>query len=357
MLVFIGTYTGPKSQGIYVSHFNLDSGVLEPPELAVATPNPTFLALHPKHQLLYAVNETDQFEGKPSGSVSAFRFDNSGQLKLLNQQASGGSGPCHLALDHAGKCVLVANYGSGSIAALPIEQDGSLGPAGVMLQHHGSSTNPDRQSGPHAHFITPDPANRFALTCDLGLDKVLVYKLVTSPLSLTPADSPWASVAPGAGPRHLAFHPGGRVAYCINEMGSTITVFDYDARHGRLTEKQTLPTLPSVYKGQSTSAEIQVHPSGRFVYASNRGHDSIAVFKADARTGKLTFLDCEPTQGKTPRHFALAPGGKWLIVENQDSNNIVVFAVDSRTGKLTRTGQVIEVGAPVCLVWASATSS
>jgi 6-phosphogluconolactonase len=254
-------------------------------------------------------------------------------------------------VDPTGKCLLVANYGSGSIAALPIRADGSLAEPSAVIQHQGSSVNSQRQAGPHAHFITPDPRNRFALTCDLGLDQVLVYRLDAAKSSLTANNPPFAGVKPGAGPRHLAFHPSGRFVFLINEMGSTLTVFAYDAKRGALKELQTISTLPEGFAGNSTCAEVQVHPSGKFVYGSNRGHDSIAVFSFDAASGKLTCLEHQPTQGKTPRHFALDPAGHWLLAENQDSDNVVVFRVDAKTGRLSPAGQTVSVGAPVCAVF------
>jgi 6-phosphogluconolactonase len=352
MLVYVGTYTGGKSKGIYVSRFDPATGRLSTPELAVATPSPSFLALHPSKRFLYAAGEATNLGGKPVGAVSAFNLDaKTGQLALLNEASSGGAGPCHVAVDPTGKCLLVANYGSGSIAALPIRADGSLAEPSTVIQHQGSSVNPQRQAGPHAHFITPDPRNQFALTCDLGLDEVLVYRFDPSKGSLVANVPPFAAVKPGSGSRHLAFHPSGRFVFLINEMGSTLTVFAYDAKRGALRELQTVTTLPEGFAGNSTCAEVQVHPSGRFVYGSNRGDDSIAVFGFDAARGKLTWLEHQPTQGKTPRHFALDPAGRWLLAENQDSDSIVVFRVDSKTGRLSPTGQTVSVGSPVCAVF------
>ena len=267
--------------------------------------------------------------------MKAFSLEaKTGRLALLNQQPSGGGGPCHLAVDKTGKCILVANYGSGSIAALPIRADGTLAEPSATIQHQGSSINPQRQAGPHAHFITPDPANRFAFACDLGLDKVLVYSLDPVTGALAPNTPPSAAIQPGSGPRHLAFRPDGHFAYLINEMGATLTAFAYDAKGGCLTELQTLPTLPPDFTGGKSGAEVQVHPSGKFVYGSNRGHDSIAVFAVDRHSGKLAWVECQSTQGKTPRHFAIDPTGQWLLAENQDSDNIVVFRIDSKTGRL-----------------------
>ena len=352
MLVYIGTYTGPQSKGIYVSRFDTRTGTLSSPELAAETKNPSFLALHPSRRFLYAVGELSSFGGQPGGAVSAFSIDaKTGRLTLLNQQSSHGAGPCHLALDSKGKCILAANYGSGSITALPVDAEGKLAEvsAFTFIQHKGSSINPKRQAGPHAHFIVADPANRFALTCDLGLDKVLVYRLDPGHALLAANDPPSVVIKAGSGPRHLAFHPNGRFVYLINEMASTLTVLGYDSKQGALQELQTVSTLPEDFHGDSTGAEVQVHPSGKFVYASNRGHDSIAVFAADAKTGKLAFVEQQPTGGKTPRHFALDPSGHWLLAENQGSDNIVVFSVDAKSGRLTATGQKVEVSAPVCV--------
>lgn len=355
--VYIGTYTAGKSKGIYVSRFDPATGRLTPPELAVATPSPSFLALHPGGRFLYAANESASPGGKPMGGVSAFSRDaETGHLALLNSQSSGGAGPCHVVVDPTGKCLLVANYGSGSIAALAIQADGTLAEPGTVIQHEGSSVNPGRQAGPHAHFIIPDPADRFALACDLGLDQVLVYRLDAAKATLAANVPPFVAVKPGSGPRHLAFHPSGRYVFLINEMGSTLIAFAYDGRGGALKELQTISTLPEGFTGTKSCAEVQVHPSGKFVYGSNRGNDSIAVFGFDAASGKLTFLECQSTQGKTPRHFGLDPSGQWMLVENQDLDSVVVFRVDSKTGRLSPTGQTISVGAPVCAVFAPISS-
>jgi 6-phosphogluconolactonase len=352
MRVYIGTYTGAKSKGIYVAEFDSRTGKLSTPELAVRTGGPSFLAIHPNRRFLYAVGETSNVGGKKEGAVRAFSIDPStGLLSLLNEQPSGGSGPCHLSVDPTGRCVLVANYGSGSIAALPIGRDGKLAEAATTIQHEGSSIDRQRQTGPHAHFITTDPAGRFALACDLGLDKVLVYRFDSAKAALTANDPPAATVQPGAGPRHLAFHPNGRFVYVINEMGATLTAFAYDAERGRLEELQTLSTLPADFTGQKSCAEIQVHPSGKFMYGSNRGHDSIAVFSVDAGTGKLRFVECQPSQGKTPRFFGIDPTGEWLLAENQDSDTMVVFRVDAKSGRLSPTAQTVSVGSPVCAVF------
>lgn len=352
LFVYIGTYTGPKSKGIYVSRFDPANGKLAAPELAAETKNPSFLAVHPSGRFLYAVGELENFGGRRGGAVNAFSIErSSGKLTLLNQQPSGGAGPCHVAVDAKGQCALVANYGSGSIAALPIGRDGKLAAPSMTIQHAGSSVNAQRQAGPHAHFITTDPADRFALVCDLGLDQVLVYGLDGAKGSLVANDPPFGRVKAGSGPRHLAFHPTGRWVYVINEMGSSLSAFAWDGKRGALTELQTVSTLPEGYGGQSSCAEVAVHPTGKFVYGSNRGHDSIVVFAVDGRSGKLSYVEHAPTGGKTPRHFAIDPKGEWLLAENQDSGSVVVFRVDGKTGRLSATGEKIEVGSPVCAVW------
>jgi len=254
-------------------------------------------------------------------------------------------------VDKAGKYVLVANYGSGSIAVLPLEADGRLGRAIRTIQHHGSGLNPQPQEGPHAHFITLDPADKYVLCCDLGLDKVLTYQFNPPGALLTPGAPPGVSLKPGSGPRHLAFHPNGRFVYVINELSSTLTAFSYNAQGGPLKELETRSTLPPEFKGQNTCAEVQVHPSGRFLYGSNRGHNSIAVFGINPRDGRISRVECVASGGKNPRHFALDPTGKWLLAENQDSDNVIVFAADPDSGHLTATGEKIEVGSPVCLVF------
>jgi 6-phosphogluconolactonase len=348
---YIGTYTDGKSKGIYLARFDSESGKLSKPELAFETKNPSFLALHPNGRVLYAVAEVGDFQKKGMGAVRAFRIQpKSGTLTLLNELPSGGAGPCHLSVDKRGKCTLVANYGSGSFAALSVLEDGKLGIPRETVRFDGSSIDSERQKGPHAHFITFDPLNQFALGCDLGLDKVFVWKVDTQGTSKSALELKYpAPIKPGFGPRHLAFDPSGKHVYLINEMAATITVFAYDSSKPTLTELQTISTLPENYTGFKSGSEIQVHPSGKFVYGSNRGDNSIAVFSADEKSGKLTLVEHQSTQGKTPRHFAIDPTGKWLLAENQDSDNIVIFRIDQDTGKLSATGEKVEVGAPVCI--------
>jgi 6-phosphogluconolactonase len=350
--VYFGTYTSQKSKGIYFAEFNPDTGKLGVPQLAAETRNPTFLALDPKGRVLYAVNEVNDFGKNGQGSVSAFSLNAvTGELTFLNQKPSGGAGPCHLAVAQSGQCVVAANYGSGSIAIIPIEPDGRLGGPGMSVQHHGSSANRQRQEAPHAHCITWDPANRLVLACDLGLDKVLIYQLDPNQRSLSANDPPDFSLKPGSGPRHLAFHPNGRLAYILNELSSTLTVCTYDAQRGELKEIQTASTLPGSFAGANTCAEVAIHPSGRFVYASNRGHDSIAVFAVEQMTGKVKCIQHQSTQGKMPRHFLLDPNAKWLLAENQESDDVAVFALNAETGRLTPTGVSEGIGAPVCAVF------
>jgi 6-phosphogluconolactonase len=350
MWVYVGTYTQRGSQGIYLAHLDVATGRLESAGLAGKVVNPSFLAIHPSRRFLYAIGEVGQFAGGKGGAVSALAIDpGSGKLTLLNQRSSRGAGPCHVVVDRSGKFVLVANYSGGSVACLPIGADGTLGEATSFVQHQGSSVDPQRQEGPHAHSINLDAANRFAFVADLGLDKILIYRFDATRGLLAPNDPPWAKVAPGAGPRHFAFHPSGRYAYVINEMGSTVTAFGYDAGRGALETIGTVSTLPEGFSGSSTTAEVQVHPSGKFLYGSNRGHDSIAGFAIDSNTGRLSPIGRTPTQGKTPRNFGIDPTGRWLLAANQDSDSVIGFQIDAQTGRLSPTGQAIQVPMPVCV--------
>ena len=352
MLVYFGTYTTGQSKGIYVSRLDPAAGTLSPAELAAQTPSPSFLAIDSTERFLYAVNEVDTFEGRPTGVVSAFMVDRTtGILKWLNQQPSEGPGPAHLTIDREGKNVLVANYGGGSVVVLPVARDGKLKSASNFVQHSGSSANKQRQSAPHAHSITLDPQDVFAYVADLGLDRILIYRFDGRKGLLNLNDPSSASVAPGAGPRHFSIHPSGRYGYVINEMNVTVTGFNIDAARGELTELQTISALPPKQAPQSgmSGAELEVHPSGRFLYTSVRGHNSIAVYTIDENTGKLTYVENTSTQGDTPRGFGIDPDGKYLIVGNQNSDTVVVFEIDQQTGKLTPTGSKIDVTAPVCV--------
>jgi 6-phosphogluconolactonase len=354
-LVYFGTYTATNSKGIYVSRFDAASGELTAPALAAESVNPTFLAITPDHRFLFAANETKSFAGKPGGSVTAFKLDaRTGKLKFLNQQSSGGTDPCHLAVDDNGKHVVVANYSSGSVAVLPVKRSGFLGAPASIIQHHGSSVNPQRQAGPHAHCVAMDATSHRVFVCDLGLDKVMIYRLDESTGQLVTNENPSVEFKPGSGPRHMVFHPDGKHAYVINELSSTLTAFDYDPKHGALKETQTVSTLPENFRGINTDAEVVIHPSGKFIYASNRGDDSITVFAMDAQTGRLDFVERQPSLGKTPRCFAIDPTGQYLIAANQNSDNIVIFRINDQTGRLTPTGQEFQVGKPVCVVFAPA---
>jgi 6-phosphogluconolactonase len=347
--VYFGTYTRGKDKGIFRAELDLATGKLSAVEPAGEAVNPSFLAIHPNRRFLYAVSEVATVDGKRGGGVSAFAIDPAtGNLTLLNQESSGGAGPCHLVVDPAGKNVLVANYGGGSTACLPLGEDGRVKASSSFQQHQGKSVNPKRQGEPHAHSVNLDPSGRFAFVADLGLDKVLVYKLDADG-KLTANEPPAAAVAPGSGPRHFAFHPTGRYAYVINELANTVTAFAYNPQDGVLKEVQTITTLPEGFTGTSYTAEVQVHPSGKFVYGSNRGHDSIAIFSVDADTGKLTAVGHEPIQGKTPRNFGIDPTGAYLLAAGQDSNSVVVFRIDPQTGKLTATGSKVDVPSPVCV--------
>ena len=351
-LVYIGTYTGPKSRGIYAYRFDSATGRLSPLGLAAETANPSFLAADPSRRFLYAVNEVSNSQGQKSGAVSAFALDGkSGKLRFLNQVSSRGADPCSVSLDQTGKHILVANYSSGNVAVFPMLADGLLGEASAFVQHHGHSVNPQRQEGPHAHMIEVSPDNRFVLATDLGLDEVLVYHFDAAKGTLTPNDPPFGKVPAGAGPRHFAFSPNGKFVYVINEMGSSMTTFSYDAARGALQALETLSTLPKDFKGRNDDAEVAVHPSGKFLYGSNRGRDSIAVFAIDAQKGTLTPVEDVSTRGKEPRNFAIDPTGKYLIAANQNSDSLVVFHIDAQSGRLTPTGQTLEVGSPVCVTF------
>lgn len=352
MIVYVGTYTGPKSKGIYMMQFDPATGKLTEPEVAAEVKNPSFVTIHPNRRFLYAAGELDEFRGKKGGAVSAFTIDpKSGKLTLMNQETTGGTGPCWVACDATGKVALVANYGGGSISAVPIKPDGSLGAPTAFVQHTGSSVNKSRQSEPHAHSLNATPDNRYAIAADLGLDKLMVYKLNPAEGTLTPNDPAFATLTPGTGPRHLAFHPNGKFAFVCGEMGMTVTSFAYDGTRGTLTEVQSVSTLPQGTEPSTkySTAEVQVHPSGKFVYVSNRGHDTIAAFSVDAESGKLTPIGHTPSGGKTPRNFRIDPTGQWLLAANQGSDNVVVFRVDEKSGTLSATGTEAKVGSPVCV--------
>jgi len=388
LVAFFGTYTNRlphvdgKGRGIYRARFDATTGELSGVTLAAEQANPTYLALAPNKRTLYAVSEIDEFEGEFGGSLSAYAIDPSTQaLTLLNREPTRGAFPCHVAVDTTSQTVIVANYGSGSkvalrgraarkwpsegpsrgwaIAIFPTDAAGRLKPASDLVKLTGSGPNPERQQGPHAHHIGLSPDNRFVLVNDLGTDSVLVYQFDTTKgphasgeLKLTPNPvAPLAKLSPGAGPRHLDFHPSGKYVYVINELDATITVFAYDAVNGALENKQTLSTLPPGWSGVKSCAAVRVHPSGKFVYGSNRGHDSIALFAIAEATGMLTTRGHVSTQGKEPRDFAIDPSGRFLLAENQDTGTVVSFQIDPVHGSLTPTGHVAHVPTPVCLTF------
>ena len=359
-LVYVGTYTHKtESKGIYAYFFDPGVGKLSPLGLAAPSEDPSFLAVHPSGKYLYAVDEIDHFGALKSGAVSAFSIDpKTGKLTLLNQASSQGAGPCHISLDQTGKFVLVANYDGGSVAVFPISEDGGLAPASAFVQHSGSSVNKERQEGPHAHWIETSPDNRFVLAADLGLDEILFYRFNAAKGTLAPNNPPFVKLNPGDGPRHFAFHPNGKFGYVLSEMSSSVTAFAYKASNGSLSPLETVSTfsvLRKDYSGPKEAAEIAVHPSGKFLYASNRaGIDTISVFSIDPVKGTLKLRDEYPTMGKTPRNFAIDPTGKFLLAANQESNNIVIFRIDSTTGALSPTGEVTEAPAPVCITFVAA---
>ena len=349
-LAYVGTYTGPTSKGIYAFHFDAATGHATSLGLAVESVNPSFVAVAPNRRFLYAANEISDYQGQKSGGVSAFAIDpKSGKLTFLNEVSARGAGPCYVTLDKSGKYVLVANYDSGTVAVIPVFKDGRLGEASSVIQHSGHGADPKRQEGPHAHEIELSRDNKFAIAADLGLDELLIYRFDAAKGTLGANDPPYAKVEPGAGPRHFSFHPSGKFLYVINEMGSSVTGFSYDAFSGGLHRLATVSTLPEGFKGTNDTAEIQVHPNGKFLYGSNRGHDSITLFAIDPATGVHKFLESVSTNGKTPRNFEIDPTGAYLLAANQKSDNIVIFKIDQQTGHLIPTGQVLEVPSPVCV--------
>ena len=355
-IVYIGTYTKPephvegRGAGIYVYHMDPATGALTLDSVATEPVNPSFLAIDPQRRFLYAASEVMTFEEQPGGAVYAYAIDpETGRLTLLNRQPSLGGATCHLSVSKTGRFVLVANYMGGSVAVLPIQDDGRLGAACDFVQHEGSSVNPERQEAPHPHSIVLDPAGQFACVPDLGIDKVMIYRFDGVQGTLTPGAMPSVSVQPGAGPRHFAFHPTGRFAYLINELDSTMTAFAYEPARGALTPVQTLDALPAAYDGIRSAADVHVAPSGQFVYGSLRGPGSLAILSVDAETGQLTHLGHESTQGLTPRNFAIDASGTFLFAANQDSHTVVTYRIDSRAGTLTPTGHVIEVPTPACV--------
>ena len=347
---YVGTYTTDgRSQGIYRLWLNAETGALRLDGVAAKSANPSYLALHPNGRVLYAVNELSEFRGEPSGAVSAYAIARAtGALTLLNQQPSHGKAPCYVSVDRTGRVVLVANYGGGSITTIPVRRDGGLATAKNVVRHEGKSVDPVRQAAPHAHCVLPDPTNRYVLAVDLGIDAMLTYRLDdrTGAISVV---TPGVAAKPGAGPRHLTFHPNGRFAYVVNELDSTLSVFTYDGERGALTEVQVAPASPGGTVPDNHPADIHVAASGRHLYVSNRGDDTVAVFVIDPASGQVTPVQQIASGGRSPRNFALDPTGRFLLAANQRSDSIVSFRVDAESGRLTPTGSVVELAAPVCV--------
>ena len=347
-VLYVGTYTSGKSEGIYVYGFAPEVGALGS-FVSKKSVNPSFVTIDRSRRFLYAVNEVGEYEGKPGGYVSAFEINSiSKNLWFLNQQPTQGADPCHLTVDSKRKVLLVANYTGGNVTALPIRADGSLGPACDLKQHEGSGPK-EQQKGPHAHCVILDRFERHALVADLGIDKVMVYRFNRAEGKLIPAHQPFAQLQAGAGPRHLTFHPTGKYLYVINELDSSMAAFKYNEANGELTHIDTVSTLPGDFSGVSYCADVHVSPSGRFLYGSNRGHNSIVVFEIDPRTGKLKLIEHVSTEGDWPRNFMIDPSGKFLLVANQRSDNVVSFKIDEGTGRLTPTGHNHPIPSPVCL--------
>jgi 6-phosphogluconolactonase len=349
-LVFFGTHSVGSQKGISIAHFNSDSGILTKPELVVEAPAPAYFIIHPDGRHLYTCNSNDFAKGYTGQTISAYSIDpKNGNLTLLNQQSSGSADPSYIWMDASKRFVLVANYKGGSVAVIAINPDGSLGKITANIKHTGRSVDTVRQTQPYAHSVKLDPTNRFALVADLGLDKLFVYRFNRESGSLDPNDPPFVTVSPGSGPRHFAFHPNGKFVYLINEMACTIITYAWDSAVGRLTELQASSTLPADFKGKNTCAEIEVYPNGKFLYASNRGHESLAVFAIDSTTGKISLLEHIPTQGHSPRNFAFDPTNKWIIVTNHNSDNAMVFKVDDKSGHLTPAGNPVPIVYPFCV--------
>jgi 6-phosphogluconolactonase len=350
-LLYVGTYTENGSQGIYAYRFDPESADLAPIGLAAETVNPSFLAIDDKRKLVYAVVETMSYKGSNGGALRAYRTDClTGKLAVLNEVRSMGTGPCYISFDESGSYILLANYHSGSVAVFPLLEDGSLAEASAFVQH-GSDGVSSSGKVPHAHAFHTSPDNRFALAADLGLETLLVYEFDAGKGSISATNPSRARVQDGAGPRHFVFHPRGKFVYLLNELASQVVVFDFNAKTGALQERQSLSLLPAGFSGQNSAAEVRIDRLGSYLYASNRGHDSIAVFAIDANDGSLTPVQHVGTGGATPRGFAIDPTGRLLIVANEDSDNIVFFHIDPLSGKLAPTGQVYSVPSPTYIAF------
>ena len=350
-LLYVGTYTHDgRSDGISLIRFDRRSGQLQPVGSVAAGANPSFLAIHPNGRVLYAVNELEQYNGRATGAVSAFAIaGDTGALTKLGEEPSEGGAPCFVSVDGSGRVVLIANYAGGSVALLPLQSDGMLAPATSVVKHTGSGPNADRQSEPHAHCIVVDPFNRFALAADLGADRVFVYRLDLDGKALRHVEGGEAVMRPGAGPRHIAFHPTLPLVFVACELDSTVVSLRFETARGALSPLDAQSTIPGGWSGTNYPADIQIAPSGRTLYVSNRGHNSLAVFSVAAPTGALSLVQVVSTGGDWPRNFSLDPTGRWVLVANQKSNTIVVFGRDEESGKLTPTRQQMALPSPVCL--------
>lgn len=342
--LYIGTYTKEStSLGIYNAIFDSDSGKLSKPELAAEVNDPTFVATHPNNKYLYSVSERNP------GKVASFSIDSeNGKLEMINESLTGGNGPCHVAVSDDGKTLLAANYATGSCASIPINEDGSLEEAVSFFQHEGNGPNEERQEGPHSHSCNFSPDNRFVYVPELGIDKVMIYEMVPGTSEMKESHPGYYKTEPGEGPRHMTFHPENGLVYLINELGNTVEVLEYNSENGALTQIQKVSTLPEGFTEFSKSAEVRIHPNGKFLYASNRGHESLAIYKVDNTSGKLSLVGFQKVPAH-PRHFNFDPSGQFMLVAGMDDNKIEVFKIDSENGDLSSTGNYIEIGKPVCI--------
>jgi 6-phosphogluconolactonase len=348
-MVFISAFAGGDQGAIHSFDFDLSTGSLKPLHRTTTVQNPFFLALSPDKKFLYSIHAL-KFGSKEAEEIAAFKLlGTDGKLELLNKQSARGSAACYLHVDNPGKTVVVANYSSGSVASLPVKEDGSLGEAASFFQHAGSSVNPARQKEPHAHCIVVSPDNKYAFAADLGLDQVLCYKLDSKQGKITANDPPFARTPAGAGPRHLTFHPNGKKVYVINELLNSVTLFDYDSTKGSLREEQTISTLPGDFKGTSYCADLKITPDGKYLYGTNRGHDSIACYSIGA-DGKLTLVNIEPSLGKGPQNLAITSNGEWLLCANMPGKNVAIFRIDPKTGKIKPVGEPVSMPSPSCIM-------
>ncbi len=350
--LYVGTYTSGKSKGIYILEFDVNSGSLIQNSFCSGIENPSFLVVNRDKKFLYAVSEIGNFKNQYSGGIYAYKIDHeNNSLQFINSVSSNGAHPCHLTVDKSDRYIIVANYSGGNISVINIDDDGSLGKCTDIVQHYGKSVNKSRQEMPHTHSVNIDASNRFVVAADLGIDKLMLYKFDDGNGKLNPTEQIYLKTKPGAGPRHFSFHPNGKFAFVINELDCTITSLQFNGIDFLLEPIETVSTLPKDFKGENTCADIHIHQNGKFVYGSNRGHDSIAAFYFNETNGKLLLIQHQSTLGRTPRNFAIDPSGKFLLAANQNSDSIIVFSIDQLTGKLSATNQKIEIPSPVCLLF------